>query len=289
MTSLEVQRRFYARLVTAKAGVYEPRIVDAFASIRREHFLGKGPWDIPVKDAYLFSETDDPAILYQDILVAIDRKRGVHNGEPTLHAMCIGAALPQPAEVVVHVGAGTGYYTAILAHLVGPQGGVHAYEIDVDLARRAAQNLSEWVAVTVHALSALEAPLPPANLIYVSAGATRVPQIWLDALAIGGRLILPLTSNEGPGCMLLVTRESAAAYAARILSAAFFIPCIGARDDEQSRMLAAALNAGNQDRVRSLRRGNDADSTAWCVGDGWWLSTAEISTDSPERDRACRL
>jgi protein-L-isoaspartate(D-aspartate) O-methyltransferase len=289
MTSLEAQRRFYARLVTAKAGVFEPKIVDAFATIRREQFLGKGPWDIPVKDTYLSSETDDPAILYQDILVAIDRKGGVHNGEPTLHAMCIGAALPQAAEVVIHVGAGTGYYTAVLAHLVGPEGRVHAYEIDLGLARRAAQNLSEWSTVTVHALSALEASLPPADLIYVSAGATHVPQIWLDALTIGGRLIVPLTANEGPGCMLLVTRRSPATYAARILSAAFFIPCIGARDDEQSRRLAAALNAGNQDKVRTLRRGDDADSTAWCVGDGWWLSTAERSAGGPESDQACGL
>src|ERR1700722_788590 len=155
MTSLEVQRRFYARLVTAKGGVFEPRIVEAFATIRREQFLGKGPWDICVKDTYLSSETDDPGILYQDILVAIDREHGVHNGEPSLHAMSVGAALPQAAERVIHVGAGTGYYTAILAHLVGPAGRVHAYEIDVDLAQRAAQNLSEWVAVTVHARSAL--------------------------------------------------------------------------------------------------------------------------------------
>jgi protein-L-isoaspartate(D-aspartate) O-methyltransferase len=284
MTSLEAQRLFYARFVTAKAGIADPRIVEAFGSVRREHFVGKGPWSIEVGDGYISTGTDDPTVLYQDILVALDLQQEKNNGQPSLHARCIGAALPQPNEVVIQVGAGTGYYTAILAHLVGPAGRVCAYEIDGELAQRAAQNLAQFMAVTVHPESALEATLPSANVIYVCAGATHVPLMWLDALAIGGRLVLPLTTNEGPGCMLRVTRTSENAYAARILCPAWFIPCIGARRDESSRVLAAALETHSTDNVRSLRRGSAPDETAWCVGEGWWLSTAEtasISGDVP--------
>jgi protein-L-isoaspartate(D-aspartate) O-methyltransferase len=278
LSKVSAQRRFYARYVTAKARITEPRIVDAFASVRRELFLGKGPWNIPVGDGYLSTETDDPIVLYQDILVGLDQRREINNGEPSLHAKCIGAAVPQSGEVVIHVGAGTGYYTAILAHLVGPAGRIHAYEIDAELAHRASRNLEKFKAVTVLSASALEATLPSADVIYVSAGATHVPLIWLDALAIGGRLVLPLTPNEGAGCILVVTRQSAAAYAARVFSPAYFIPCIGARDDAQSRVLGAALGAGTCGEVRSLRRGNDCDQTAWCVGGGWWLSTGEPQT-----------
>jgi protein-L-isoaspartate(D-aspartate) O-methyltransferase len=111
-------------------------------------------------------------------------------------------------------------------------------------------------------------------VIYVSAGVTHVPDAWLDALVPGGRLVVPLTPTERLGCMLLVTRESATAYAARVFSTAGFIPCVGARDERQSRALAAALDARAPDEVRSLRRGSDPDETAWCVGEGWWLSTA---------------
>ncbi len=279
MSRLEVQRRFYARFVTAKGDVTEPRIVEAFASIRRERFLGKGPWNVPVANGYLPTETDDPIILYQDILVGLDQQRQLNNGEPSLHAKCIGAALPQPADLVIQVGAGTGYYTAIFAHLVGDTGRVEAYEINPDLARRAARNLSKCVTVTVHQRSALEAALPTANVIYVCAGATHVPPVWLDALAIGGRLVMPLTTNEGPGFMLLVTRL-AAGYAARILCSAYFTPCIGARDDEHSRILAMALSGRPTAEVRSLRRGNDPDQTAWCVGVGWWLSTVAPENSS---------
>jgi protein-L-isoaspartate(D-aspartate) O-methyltransferase len=37
----------------------------------------------------------------------------------------------------VHIGAGTGYYTAILACLVGPSGKVTGIEVDASLAARA--------------------------------------------------------------------------------------------------------------------------------------------------------
>jgi hypothetical protein len=39
--------------------------------------------------------------------------------------------------------------------------------------------------------------------------------------------------------------------------------------------LAAALETRRTDDVRSLRLGTEPDDTAWCIGDGWWLSSAE--------------
>jgi protein-L-isoaspartate(D-aspartate) O-methyltransferase len=217
--------------------------------------------------------TDDPIVLYQDIVVGLVPDRRINNGQPSLHARCLGAACPQSGDVVLHAGAGTGYYTAILARLVGSTGHVHAYEIEPDIAHRAVDNLATETTVTVHQRSALEGPLPMANVIYVNAGATHVPLVWLDALSLGGRLLLPLTPNERLGCMLMVTHITDAAYAARIVSPAAFVPCIGARDDEASRVLAAALDRGRPDDVRSLRRGTEPNETAWFVGDGWWLST----------------
>jgi protein-L-isoaspartate(D-aspartate) O-methyltransferase len=278
MRDLDALRRFYARLITTSAGIQDSRIVDSFATVERERFLGVGPWQIKVAaEGYMDSETDDPAVLYQDLVVAIVPSKGVNNGEPSLHAKCLGAATPRVSDVVIHVGAGTGYYTAILAQLVGPGGRVHAYEIDAELARRASENLAQNANVTVNTQSALDGPLPSADVIYVSAGVTHVPEAWLDALAPGGRLVVPLTPTERLGCMLLVTRESATAYAARVFSTAGFIPCVGGRDERQSRALAAALDARTPDDVRSLRRGNEPDETAWCVGEGWWLSTAAPS------------
>lgn len=275
MNSYDRLRRFYARLVTASAGVRDPRIIDAFAAVPREQFIGPGPWQIAVDGGYLASETDDPIVLYQDIVVGLYPDRRINNGEPSLHAKCLGAVCPAIGDVVIHVGAGTGYYTAILAQLVGATGRVHAYEIETDIARRAVENLAGCSTVSVHARSALEGRLPAANVVYVNAGATHVPLVWLDALAPGGRLILPLTPDERLGCMMLVTRVTDATYAARVVSPAAFVPCVGARHELASRTLAAALDTRGPEVVRSLRRGTTPDEIAWCVGDGWWLSTAE--------------
>lgn len=54
------------------------------------------------------------------MLVSLDADKGINNGEPFLHAMWIGKVAPKPGETVTHVGAGTGYYTALLAQLVLP-------------------------------------------------------------------------------------------------------------------------------------------------------------------------
>src|SRR5207249_564608 len=101
-----------------------------------------------------------------------------------------------------------------IANLVTPIGHVSAIEIESDLAAQAAKNLAHFSNVTVQAASANEAAIPGCDLIYVNAGATHPPSAWLDALNVGGRLVLPLTPNEGVGVMLKITRTAADQYAA---------------------------------------------------------------------------
>lgn len=275
MPTLEQHRRFYAEFVVRSAGSGDERLIDAFAAVPREDYLGPGPWPIFVGSGYLPTVSDDPRLLYQDVLVALALDRRINNGQPSLHARCLAAVAPAAGERVVHVGAGTGYYTAILAALVGGRGTVTAFEIEPDLAARAAANLAHLPQVTVEAASATAAALPACDVLYVNAGATHPPASWLDALNIGGRLVFPLTPDEGFGVMLEVTRTAAARYAARALVRVAFIPCIGARDDATSASLAAALERQSLKEIRSLRRGTVADDSAWCVGDGWWLSRVD--------------
>src|SRR5215471_19412975 len=120
---LKIIRRAYAKQVAAAAGVGDPRIEAAFAAVAREDFLGPGPWQI-VRwgGGYRASPGADPVYLYTDDVIAIVPGRNLNNGQPSLHAALIAAAAPQPGEHVVHVGAGVGYYTAILAELVGAAG-----------------------------------------------------------------------------------------------------------------------------------------------------------------------
>jgi protein-L-isoaspartate(D-aspartate) O-methyltransferase len=276
VSDIEAFRRCYARYVTAKAGVTHERIIAAFASVEREAYAGLGPWQLLAGERYISTDSVDPRLLYQDVLIGLKPESGINNGEPSLHARCLAMAGPREGEVVVHVGAGTGYYSAILAHLVGATGFVHAYEIDPDLARRAAANLQHLPNVALHAASAVQ-PLPAADVIYVNAGVTHPPDACLDALKLAGRMSVPLTTNDGSGCMLFLTRRSDSVYAATIFAPVWFIACMGARDEEASACLQAALTRGNTDAVRSLQRRSTPDETAWCIGKGWWLSTRKAS------------
>ncbi len=275
MPTTQDHRKFYAEFIVRSSGSTDERLIAAFAQVPREDYVGPGPWQVFVGSGYVPTIAADPTLLYQDILVGLATDRRINNGQPSLHARCLAAAAPALGESVVHIGAGTGYYTAVLATLVGPEGRVTALEIESDLAAQAARNLAHFASVTVQAASANDASLPRCDLIYVNAGATHPPGAWLDALNIGGRMVLPLTPNEGFGVMLKITRNSANSYAASAFTRVAFIPCIGARDDATSASLTAALERQSLKEVRSLRRNTPPDNTAWCLGTDWWLSTAD--------------
>jgi len=279
---LEAYRLFFANLITASAGVGKDneRLVSAFLSTSRERFAGPGPWKIFTATGYIETPTEDPTFLYQDVLVAVAPERRINIGQPVLHAICLAALNLKEGESVVHVGAGTGYYTALLTRLAGPTGSVVAYEIEQDLAERATRNLREYPNVALHHRSGAEGPLPECDAIYVNAGATAPLNVWLDALRPNGRLLFPLTPADGPGGMpgaggiLLITRASADHFDARFVCTAMFLPCAGARDDETASKLTVAFQRGDFKKVRSLRRKTPPDETCWCSGNGWWLSTS---------------
>ncbi len=281
MDRLEAHRYFFADLITTSAGSKNERLKDAFASTPRERFVGTGPWKVFSEHGFVTTPTDDPAFLYQDVVVALAPERQINNGQPILHAINLAALDVRQGSTVLHVGAGTGYYTAVLARLTGETGTVVAYEIERDLAQRAAQNVADFSNVTVQQRSGSEAPLPVCDVIYVNAGATAPLKVWLEALQASGRLLFPLTPAGGPGglsgagAMLLVTKINADRFDARFICPAMFIPCVGARDDQTAEKLAAAFKRGNLQSVKSLKLNSQPDDTCWCAGNRWWLSNAD--------------
>jgi protein-L-isoaspartate(D-aspartate) O-methyltransferase len=267
-------RRFFAHLVTANVGIPAGSELEAaFASTPREQFVGPPPWKIFTQRGYIETTSDDPSYLYQDVVVSLGTSAPLNNGQPTLHAYCINALGLRKGDHVLHIGAGSGYYTTILAKLVGESGSVDAYEIEPELAQRASDNLAPFPQVRVHCRSGTGAPLPACDAIYVNAGATEPAAAWLDALQPQGRLLFPLTPASGAGAMLLVTRHEGESFAARFLMQVAFVPCTGARDEATANKLTRAFRNRNWARVKTLHRDNVIDRSCWFAGEGWWLST----------------
>src|SRR5205814_4846122 len=143
---------------------------------------------------------------------------------------------------------GVGYYTAILARLVGRTGRVTAIEFDPTLAKRARTNLAGQRNIRVVHGDGTRIGFEPADVILVNAGATRPADIWLDRLKDGGRLILPLTSEADRGdwrrgAVFRIERRGDD-FLAKWISAGDIFPCEGARDAESERALAAAFEKG---------------------------------------------
>jgi protein-L-isoaspartate(D-aspartate) O-methyltransferase len=131
---LGVVRRAYAKQILAQAQVDNSRLEQAFAEVHREDFLGPGPWVIPRWfDEYVPTPSADPVYLYIDSVVQVIAERHLNNGQPSGHAIWITRASIKAGEHVVHIGTGTGYYTAIMACLVGPSGKVTGIELDASL------------------------------------------------------------------------------------------------------------------------------------------------------------
>jgi len=227
MSKIEDIRKFYARLMAANAGSPDPRLEAAFAEVPREAFLGPGPWTIIAGNGKIMTPSADPVHIYQNVLVALDADKGINNGEPFLHAMWIGKLAPKPGEAVAHIGAGTGYYTAVLARLVSPGGTVTAFELDNNLANLARQNLEAFGNATVIHGDAVTTPLPLSDIIYVNAGVAAPPAGWLKALRPDGRMIFPWRPAERVPLAVLVTRTEKG-FACDPFMRSWFIPCVGA-------------------------------------------------------------
>jgi protein-L-isoaspartate(D-aspartate) O-methyltransferase len=281
---LDIIRAAYAKQILAAANVVDARLQVAFSETRREDFLGPGPWPILRGFRnYVQTPDADPVYLYTDDLVGILPDRRINNGQPSLHAHLIHYAAPISGDRVVHIGTGTGYYTAILAHMAGPSGRVMGIEFEPELALRAKTCLAPCPTISIVEGDGTTIAFDDADVIYVNAGGTRPIESWLDRLADGGRLILPLTSDKGFGARSPEQIASAGAvfrierrgedYLAKWISPVAIFPCVGNRDEASERPLADAFAKGGWEKVTRLCRNQRiAEEKCWIRGPGWALA-----------------
>ena len=286
LTSL---RHAYARQAMQVASVDHASLEAAIARIPREHFLGPGPWPIlsPPK-GYRMTRSADPAWLYKNVGVGMMPEKGLNNGAPSFLATLVDMSRLVEGESVIHVGAGLGYFTALIAEVVGPSGRVTAIEYEPDLAARATKNLGAYSNVRVIKGDATVVPLDPADVILANAGVTAPPNTWLDALKPAGRLVVPLTASlidqagftTTRGGLFFIERTSDG-FAAQWRREITIYACVGARDPAGEAALASAFKesstkGGGQDKVTRFYRGEQADALeagrCWVRGSGWALA-----------------
>lgn len=150
---------------------------------------------------------------------------GVTNSQPSTVANMLQLLDAQPGQRVLDVGSGSGWTTALLAHLVGPRGEVLGVERIAELVTTSARALSDrpWASVQIAKADVFGLPdQAPFDRILVSAMADELPQELLDQLTTGGVLVVPVA-----GVMRRIVRQADGSFHSSTHGRYRFVPLIG--------------------------------------------------------------
>lgn len=260
MSPQELGQRL-ADAIARDTGITNRELLDAFAAVPRERFLGPPPWLIakgPIDGSGMaLVESSDVADVYANVSVALARERMLFNGAPGVVAVWLDALKPKRGERAFHVGCGAGYYSAILAKLAGS---VIAVDIDEALTEQAGEALADAANVTI--LTADGTAFAPAeyDVALVNAGISVIPELWLDRLNPGGRIVVPLAVPVAPFLSKAIVFLIEQSGPATMIGGAIIYTAAGAAPSR----LMEAFRGGDPHDVRSLRRdAHDEGPSCW--------------------------
>ena len=172
MSDYAVARRNMIESQLKPNRVTDERVIGVMATLPREIFVSQSLKGVAYVD--------------EDVEVAPGR----YLMEPAIFARMVQEAKIGSKDIVLEIGCGAGYSTAVLARLAAS---VIAVESDPALARTATQNLAaagiDNAAVIEGALEAGHSRRAPYQVVFVNGAVSKVPARLLDQVAEGGRLI----------------------------------------------------------------------------------------------------
>jgi protein-L-isoaspartate(D-aspartate) O-methyltransferase len=126
---------------------------------------------------------------------------------------------------VLEIGTGCGYQAALLSLVATQVVSIERLKPLHDKARHLLAPLRRCNLRLIYGDGCLgHPPNAPYDAIIAAAGGEDLPQAWLDQLALGGRLVAPMSSPNGEGHVLVVVDRSEHGYEHRIHEAVHFVP-----------------------------------------------------------------
>jgi len=188
--------------------ISDKRVLEALQRVPRETFVPQ--------DQYYAAYEDRPLSI----------GFGQTISQPYIVALMVQALELKGGDKVLELGAGSGYEAAILAELAKEVVTVERISELVEGAKRALEKLG-YSNVKVHLASrelgwSDEAPY---DAIIVSAGAPTIPQILLNQLSFGGRLVIPGGSRWQQDLLKVTKRRKG--NTVENLGGCYFVPLIG--------------------------------------------------------------
>ncbi|MEM9601603.1 MAG: hypothetical protein AAGA11_01960 [Pseudomonadota bacterium] len=202
MDALSPIRQHYAEAVCTGLE-HAGQLIPAFASVDRAACLLPPPWSVlhhlPGRHGHV-EKTSREQDLYHDRLVQLDASRRINNGQPSLWAAVFDRLLTHAPTRLLHLGCGSGYYTAILAALF-PDAEVRFHDVHEPLRAHAAQLFATRQRVLVDDRHTV------LDAIVCSFGCSRVAEPLVTRWQDGGVLLAPVTDRHGRGVFVEARRQ----------------------------------------------------------------------------------
>ena len=216
-------------------------VARAFAAIPRHRFLPSIPLDQVYRiDRAIPTHFDGEAVPVSS------------SSAPVIMAVMLEMLEIEPGQRVLEVGAGTGYNAALMGQLVGQDGSVTSIDIDPVVTGEAAANLDEAGIDGVHIVTGdgwLGEPGRTFDREMVTAECWDISPHWVDQLADGGNLVLPLWLR--PGLTLAVAFEKRGGIlVSRSLAICGFMALRGPHGGPPRRALVSAVPWESDDGAR---------------------------------------
>ncbi|MEJ2197500.1 MAG: protein-L-isoaspartate(D-aspartate) O-methyltransferase [Desulfuromonadales bacterium] len=209
MKNFSIARRRMVEDQVVARGVRDPRVIDAMLQVPRHKFVEEA----------LESQA------YQDAPLPIGERQTI--SQPYMVAVMSEALALDGTEKVLEVGTGSGYQAAVLALLADR---VFSLERIPALARRARKALDScgYSKVNIRLADGTLGwqEMAPFDAIVVTAGAPDVPRDYLDQLAVGGRLVIPVGDRMSQ-VLMRITRTSEHEFKEEQLLGCRFVPLVG--------------------------------------------------------------
>ena len=194
----------------AGRGIKDPHVLAAFRTVPREMFVPEGMQDLAYEDGPL------------------PIGEGQTTSQPYVVALMIEAAGIRPGDRVLEIGAGSGYASAVMSRIAAE---VYAIERLPSLSEQAQQRFDRLHYDNIHLRTGDGTKgwpeAAPFNAILVAASGPEVPSALKEQLAIGGRLIMPVSMRLWRQSLRKITRISETKYEDENLGAVAFVPLIG--------------------------------------------------------------
>src|SRR5438105_7109968 len=210
MTDYTAEREAMVERHLRRRGITEKHIIDAFLAVPREEFISP----------------DYAHLAYGDHPLPIEANQTI--SQPYIVALMIQAAAIKPGDKVLEVGAGSGYAAAVISRIAGK---VIAIERQPDLVEVARQRLKRLGYDNVEIVEGDGTKgcrdHAPFDAILAAASGSHVPKPWIEQLADGGRIVMPVGSPDWVQELIKVTRGPDGKLIQENLGGVRFVPLIG--------------------------------------------------------------